>query len=127
MDRQNCFPEEASNIIEITKNRGIKLFISSGSVYTIAYILEKSGKKGDNLRSTMLEILKILNIPSADNIPYINGCKNGIKDLEDAFQYEIARLNNSIEYFVTGNTKDFKNVAENIPKVINPKELLKIL
>lgn len=127
LDRPNCFAEESTNIIAIAENRGINIFISAGSVYTIAYILEKSGKKGNELRNYMVEILQILKVATSDNTPFLNACNNGIKDLEDAFQFEMASLNNSIKYFVTGNTKDFKNVMGNKLKIINPKEMLKFL
>ena len=127
LDRRDTFSEEATKIIQAAENNLIEAYISAGSVYTIAYVLEKSGKKGQVLRDILLQIFNILNIKEVDNTPFINACKRDMRDLEDAFQYEIALYSNKIDYFVTANIKDFiTQDTANLP-VITPSQMVDYL
>ncbi len=126
LNRENCFSKEAKIIIELAENKKLKLFISSGSIYTITYLLQKVIKDSNELRETIIEILGIITIQNCSQNRYIEACKNSINDLEDAFQYEIALSNIEIEYFITGNLKDFKGISNSPLKILNPAQFLKI-
>ena len=95
-------------------------------MYTIAYVLEKSGRKGAELRDSLNYILLIFEIIPTSNTPFQKACLRNMKDLEDAFQYEIA-LSFQLDYFVTANLKDFTSQDTTLLPVINPLKMLAII
>ena len=124
LDRQDTFANEATAIIEAAENNLIEAYISAGTVYTIAYVLEKSGKKGEALRSAMTRLLNLLNVKATDTQPYLAACLRNMKDLEDAFQYEIALYGLKMDYFVTANLKDFATQDQKELPVVTPAQML---
>lgn len=127
LNRDLCFAQEAKQIIELAENKKIILFTSSGSIYTIAYILQKTIKNSNELREALKGILGIITIQNCNQKTYLEACNNHIDDLEDSFQYETAMSNIEIEYFITGNLKDFKTVSKGILKILNPAQFLKLI
>lgn len=126
LDRKDTYADEATQLIEFSEKGKVKLIISSGSLYTITYVLEKSGKKGVVLRNTLKQILALLEVCSSSTNTYINACNLSIKDLEDAYQYQIASENSAM-YFVTGNIKDFLIHTQATLPVLTPDQMLQIL
>lgn len=126
-DRKNVYSIEAYKIMEAVENNIITAYFSSGTIFTITYLLRKSGKKGQELKEIMMEIFKMTNLLEPSIEVYLKACQNDFKDLEDAFQYEIALHHGKINYFITANIKDFKN--QNTPKlpIITPKQLVSLL
>lgn len=124
LDRQDTFGNEATAIIEAAENNLIEAYISAGTVYTVAYVLEKSGKKGEALRSAMTRLLNLLKVKATDTQPYLAACLRNMKDLEDAFQYEIALYGLKMDYFVTANLKDFATQDQKELPVVTPAQML---
>ena len=127
LDRQDTFAEEATKIIEAADNKILEVYISAGSVYTISYVLEKSGLKGEKLRKVLLRIFNILKIAETTNLPFINACQRNMSDIEDAYQYEIALYSNQMDYFVTANIKDFIGQDTTVLPVITPAQMTMFL
>lgn len=127
LERENCFFIEAKQIITLAETKKIDLLISTGSLFTITYLLEKTLKNSIELRKIIKSILTLIKIQNATQIQFSMACENGINDLEDAFQFEIANTNKGIDYFITGNLKDFKNVKNKKLKVLSPIQFLKLL
>ncbi|MES2794910.1 MAG: PIN domain-containing protein [Bacteroidota bacterium] len=127
LDRTNNYAFEATELINFAIQKQIEIYISSGSMFTIAYVLERSGKKGETLKALLTRILELFKIQSTDETPFQLACQSKFKDMEDAFQYEIAMFNNNLNYFVTGNLKEFRNNAVGNLPVITPKQMLKLL
>ncbi|HEV7347904.1 PIN domain-containing protein [Telluribacter sp.] len=127
LDRQDAFADEATSLIEAAESGTIEAFISSGSVYTLAYVLEKSGLKGARLRTTMQQIFRVLHIVETNNAPYQKACLGNMKDLEDAFQYEVALHRKDLSYFVTGNLKDFAVQNTDLLPVVTPIQMIKFI
>ena len=126
LDRQDTFANEATTIIEAAETGKLTAYISAGSVYTLAYVLEKSGRKGTKLRNAMQEVLSILNVMPADNTPYEKACQRPMRDLEDAFQYELAMHGERLDYFVTGNLRDFAAQDTKVLPVVTPAQMVKL-
>lgn len=125
LDRQDTFANEATAILEASEKKNINAYVSAGSIYTIAYVLEKSGKKGEDLRRAMQKVLGIIKVIEADNAPYQKACARDMKDIEDAFQYEVALHNGKLNYFVTANLRDFATQNTASLPVITPAQLLR--
>ena len=85
LDRQDTFADDATTIIEASEKDMIEAYVSAGSIYTIAYVLEKSGKRGEKLRLAMTRVLNLLKVRETDTRPYLLACQSPMKDLEDAF------------------------------------------
>jgi len=127
LDRQDTFADEATAIIDAAEKKKIGAYVSAGSLYTTAYVLEKSGRKGNDLRTAMQKVLGVLNVIKADNTPYQKACERDMKDLEDAFQYEVALHGGRLNYFVTANLRDFATQNTDSLPVITPAQMLKYL
>jgi len=123
LDRQDTFADEATAIVEAAEKGLIEAYISAGSVYTVAYVLEKSGKNGEKLRSAMKGVLSLLKVQETDTRPYLLACQRPMKDLEDAFQYEIALHGPKLDYFVTANLKDFATQNQEKLPVVTPAQM----
>lgn len=124
LQRENCYFKEAKEIIYFAESKKIHIFISQGSLYTITYLLEKTLKNNFELRTIIKQLLKSIKIQSAKQTQFLKAIDNGINDLEDAFQLEIASSNSDIDYFITGNLKDFKNYTKSSLKILNPAQIL---
>ena len=127
LDRQDTFADEATMLIEAAETGKVRAYISAGSVYTIAYVLEKVGKKGTKLRTIMQQVLGILNVCAADSTPYQKACARKMKDLEDAFQYETALHQGELSYFVTGNLRDFATQNTDALPVVTPAQMVRAI
>ncbi len=127
MDRQDTFADEATAIVEAAEKGRIEAHISAGSIYTMAYVLEKGGKKGEELRKTLYNALEILKVRKADDVPYRKACLRNMKDLEDAFQYEVALHGTKLNFFITGNLRDFATTNTDLLPVITPAQMIAFL
>lgn len=125
--REHAFGVEAKRMIQQAEQGKLNLYMSGDSVYTLAYVLEKSGLKGEELKNTLLRILKLIPVISDSTQIYENACLSTSKDLEDAFQYQLALSNPKLNFFITGNTKDFLPFVSEILPVLNPKEFLNLI
>ena len=107
-------------------------YISVGSFYTIAYIVDQGFKKKglnklervDLVRSVLLQILDFTTVIDLDNEVLRNSVDNlSFTDLEDSFQYQAA-LNGDCEMLITINTKDFKGADSSFIKVVTPQQFV---
>ena len=100
-------PLEITKIIFWAGNENIPIFISSGSFYTFAYVLQKNGIKKTELRVKLREYLTMVNIINTDKEIILNGLDSSLSDIEDSFQY-MAAANEKCDYLITSNLADFK-------------------
>lgn len=107
-------------------------YISVGSFYTIAYIVDQGFKrKGlnklervDLVRSVLLQILDFTTVVGINNESLRHSVNNrSFTDLEDGFQYQVA-LNGDCDMLVTLNTKDFKGINSSLIKVVTPQQFV---
>lgn len=127
LDRQHTFSEEATTIIRMAETKAIDVSISGGSLYTVAYVLEKSGLRDKELKTNVLRILKLVSIVPDSNTIYANACLNSFKDLEDAFQYEIAKSDKKTDFFITGSLKHYTPYELKQLPVVSPSGFLNII
>lgn len=107
-------------------------YISVGSFYTIAYVVDQGFKrKGftkqervELVRSVLLQILDFTTVVEIDNETLRNGINDlSFIDLEDSFQHQVA-VAGGCDMLVTLNIKDFKGVDVSAIKVVTPKQFV---
>lgn len=128
LDREDTFAEEATSLFQAAEENRLTIYISSGSVYTVAYVLHRAGKRGQKQRDALLSFLDLVQVAGADKDTFVMASKlMTITDLEDGFQYQTALGNSSIQYFVTGNTKDFRLADQSQLSVVTPADMVALL
>ena len=100
-------PIEITYIIFWAENENIPIFISSGSFYTFAYVLQKNGIKGNQLRNKLRAYLTFLNIINTDKEALLKGLDSSFIDIEDSFQY-MGAVQEKCDYLITSNIIDFE-------------------
>lgn len=127
LDRRDTFAEEVMTLFTLAEEGRIRIWVSSGTLYTVAYVLFKANKRGQKLRATMKDFLSLVEVVPAGKSTFLSACEmDEMFDLEDAFQYQIALQTESL-YFVTGNIQDFRTGQRPDLPVLTPAELLNIL
>ena len=119
-----AFADEAGKIFAMSEEGKIYCYISTGSLYTLAYVLEKAIKDVDIVRNKLLQYLTFLtpvsNLPSNFEQALYD---MSFDDIEDAFQYYTA-LQAGCNFFVTVNVNDFiKGEIKKLP-VFKPDDYL---
>jgi len=120
-----AFADEAEKIFILSELGEINCYTSAGTLYTMAYVLEKAIKNIDTVREKLLLYLTLVtpvsNLP--DNFEQAISDK-AFGDIEDAFQY-YAALQIGCSFFVTANIKDFKRGETIKLPVLKPDEYLR--
>lgn len=119
-----AFADEAEKIFSMSEQGKIVCYVSTGSLYTLAYILEKALKNINLVREKLLLYLTLITPVSC--LPhYFEQAINdkAFDDIEDAFQYYTA-LRSDCDFFITANVKDFKKGEMNNLPVLKPDNYL---
>ncbi len=113
---RNKFIEDAGELMKMAFEGKITAFISASSVTDIYYIVQKYKTKEKALEF-IKKLILFIGIAGVDKIVIENAINSNFADFEDVVQ-NFSASNNSIEYIITRNVKDFKNSELN---VIEPK------
>jgi len=119
-----AFADEAGKIFAMSEEGKIYCYISAGSLYTLAYVLEKAIKDINIVKNKLLLYLTFLTPVS--NLPYNFEqalYDKSFDDIEDAFQYYTA-LQAGCNFFVTVNVKDFQKGEIGKLPVFKPDDYL---
>lgn len=121
--RETGQPYEAKFLISWAFDNKITLLFSQGSFYTFAYVLQKNGIKGNELRIKLRQYLTIVDIVNTDKDILLKGLDSTFTDIEDSFQYMTA-VNEKCDYLITSNIADFKphKIRQTVP--ITPLEFV---
>lgn len=123
---------EAQTILRIleTARLGNSFYISEGSFYTLAYLIdrlmrrkdihnpERTEKNKEILRG-VLDLFHVAHAGESGLQATLDG--NEFTDLEDGFQYQAA-LSCHADILLTINIKDFKNASSGPVKIMTPQE-----
>lgn len=121
-------------ILNLIYEKKINGYISSGTIYTLSYLVEQylkeQGKRNPGrlkeLRELLTSIASCFSIIDMPTEEYLNAISNEkFKDVEDSFQYQMAKCN-GCDVLLTINIKDFKLMREATEemKVLTPAEFL---
>lgn len=123
--------ESVRILFDMLEDRVHTGYISVGSFYTIAYIVDQGFKrkgiqKPERLsfvRSVLLKVLDLVEVIGNSKEELLNGVNDlSFTDLEDSFQYQVS-LSGSCDCIITINIKDFKGISNSM-KVYTPQQFL---
>ncbi|ODS86094.1 MAG: hypothetical protein ABS46_01425 [Cytophagaceae bacterium SCN 52-12] len=124
LDRSQYYADEATRILHWCATGLLEGFISSASVYTLTYVLERGGYQNDALRQKLETYLSWVTPLPTDALVFKSAFDSNFRDLEDAYQYHTA-LHTKMNYFVTGNLKDFDSGdAISLLTVLSPADFV---
>ena len=121
----------AHRLFEVLQAQGHTVFISSGSFYSMVFLVDKYLKKelgvfGDDrivaIRQIMSSVLKVVSVAGHDNESLLRGINDGrFTDLEDSCQHQAA-VKAGCDCLISFNLKDYANGAS--IKAMTPREFL---
>lgn len=133
----NIFPEfidrraqynEVCLLIDAIHDGHFEACISTGCMYTLAFLFERSLKRLDVHRPELTKQLRgylaeVLDLATVVDIPH-SGVEMAVynetfTDIEDSFQYQCA-LENDCDALVTINIDDYKNADQSHLEILTP-------
>lgn len=119
------FVNESYELFKAQYNNLAQLYTTASIILNVQYTGNKLLGKiiAKNAIKELLSFIKIC-ITSKETI--LKAYNSSFSDIEDGVQYYSAATDKSIDFFVTRNTKDYKNADEHL-KIIMPSEAIKIL
>ena len=123
LDRKGFF-DDSSAVFQKFEDGEVLLFTSTSIIINAQYVGQKQIGK-DECRFAINYLLNYFFIMEATITLVKKAYKSKFSDIEDAIQYYTATQNESIDYFITRNTKDFK-AGESRMRVVTPSQFLKI-
>ena len=123
LDRKEFF-DDSSAIFQKFENNEVLLFTSTSIIINAQYVGQQ--QIGKNQCKFVINYLLDYFLIIEANIALLKKAYNSkFSDMEDAIQYYTATQNESIDYFITRNTKDFRAGDSGI-SVVTPTQFLKI-
>lgn len=118
------------SILAGVRDKKYEGLISQGSVYTLAFLIERSLKAREihkpeqtvqlrRLLKSVLNLFEPIGIKRKEMIEAV--CNQAFTDIEDSFQYQCA-LENRCDVLLTINAKDFKNVGQKQVEILTPTQ-----
>ena len=120
--------EQVCQLIDSIHDGKYDAFISTGCIYTLSFLFERSLKRQDIHRPELTKRLRgylaeVLDLATVVDIPH-SGIEMAVyneafSDIEDSFQYQCA-LENDCDALVTINIEDYKNADQSHIEIMTP-------
>lgn len=124
-DARRSEHETAVQLFDFAEKNILAAHSSETVLNTTVYILRKEFRT-DSMKTMLNHLLNFLDILPCSNTSYRRALQLSANDLEDAVLYQLA-IDRKLDYFVTSNKKDFKNMESPLLPVVSAKELMKLL
>lgn len=124
-DARRSEHETAVQLFDCAEKNIVAAKTSETALNTTVYILRKEFRT-DAMKAMLNDLLSFLDILPCSNALYRRALLLNANDLEDAVLYQLA-LESRLDYFVTSNKKDFKNMVSPLLPVVSAKEMMKLL
>jgi len=122
---RNEFFDESSAIFKLFENGEVILYTSSAIIINAQYVGQRLIPQ-QKCKAAIYYLLDYF-ILLETNINIIKKAyQSGFADIEDAVQYYTATQNNTIDFFITRNIKDFKAGKDDI-RVLSPRQFINLL
>ncbi len=126
--------EDVNQVMFWVDEHKCDLYLSAGSVYTMAYSIDNHWRKTTNytkdqrlemLREILITLFNRFITANINSDAFLRAVENDLfTDLEDSFQWQNTIVS-ECDVILTLNIKDFKNVRDSkCPKVLSPKEFI---
>lgn len=108
----------------------VECYVSSGSFYTLTYLIGSNFKdqkitnprRLKKLREVLHQLLSLFHIWSIEQADFVNAVNDlAFKDLEDSYQYQTA-ISAQCAVLLTINKKDFVHSNQESIEVLTPQE-----
>lgn len=117
-----------SQIFDAIEDGKLKAVVSTGCIYTLAYVirieLKRMGvfrpEQTERLRSTLNTILGLVSTANLSHRNAINGINDtAFDDVEDSFQYQCAKQS-KCDVLLTINLRDYRNADASKIEILSP-------
>ncbi|MBO4826856.1 MAG: hypothetical protein J5506_06450 [Prevotella sp.] len=124
--------EQVCLLIDSILEKRFSAFISTGSLYTLAFLFERSLKRQDvhrpelttRLRGYLDEVLSMATLVELSHAGAVRAISpNGLCDIEDSFQYQCA-IENHCDVFITINIHDFEKKNTKVMEILTPLQFV---
>ncbi len=115
----------AIEIFSLTERKLLKGYISESIISTTAWLLRKDYST-KQLRYIFAEMLELFTLLPCNERSCKEAFNSNIPDIEDSVLYHVA-LNHRMDYFITNDKTDFKNVNQKILPVITSPQFISLL
>lgn len=121
--------ESLLSAIEDGKLKGV---ISTGCVYTLAYLVRMGFKRQGihrpeqtlRVRKTLTSVLTLATVANVSHKRIMDAIKDlSFDDVEDSFQYQCA-LQSKCDYLITINLHDYSNADTSQIRILSPEEFV---
>ena len=137
----NIFPEfidrraqykEVCMLIDAIHDGHFEAYVSTGCMYTLAFLFERSLKRLDvhrpeltkRLRGYLAEVMDLSTVLDLSHAGVELAVYNeAFSDIEDSFQYQCA-LENGCDVLITINIDDYKNADQSKMEILTPSEFI---
>ena len=119
-------------ILDAIEDGKIEAFVSTGSIYTMTYLLTQGLKRNnihrpeqtEKLRETLLGVTHLCHVIDISHQSVIHAVENlSFTDLEDSYQFQCAKQN-GCSHLITINTRDYKNAFIPSLEIISPTDFV---
>jgi predicted nucleic acid-binding protein len=119
------FHEEAKMLFMHLTKDSFTAYISESVITTTPYLIRKE-YSANEINAILKNLNLKLKILSCTNAFVTSALHTNPPDFEDALLYQVA-LHHQMDYFVTGNVKDFTKIQQPALPVIRARDLDKLL
>ena len=119
------FFAESFELFKAQYDSHAQLFTTASVILNVQYAGNKLLSK-TVARAAVQKLLSFLKICITDKRTLIKAYSSSFADVGDAVQYYSAVADNSVDFFVTRNVKDYRTADEHL-KIITPAEAIKVL
>lgn len=128
--RNKCEPVRV--ILHAIEDGTITGVISSGSLYTLTYLLTMGLKRNsvyrpeqtERLRDLLRHIVSLCTVVDTSHTQLVTAINDeSFADIEDSYQYRCA-LQNGCTHLITINTKDFSRADHSFIEIISPEDFI---
>ena len=116
------FFEESSAIFKLFENDEVLLYTSSTIIINAQYVAQKFIQR-EKCRKAIYYLLDYFILLEANMETIKRAYESGFRDIEDAIQYYTATRDDTIDFFITRNVKDFR-AGENNIRVLSPRQFV---
>jgi predicted nucleic acid-binding protein len=103
----------------------VNLYTTPSIILNVQYVSQKIIGKS-KAAELIKKLVLLFEISLTSKEIMLKAYNSSFADIEDAVQYYSAVADKAIDFFVTRNTKDYKNADEHL-KIVTPAEAIKIL
>jgi predicted nucleic acid-binding protein len=103
----------------------VNLYTTPSIILNVQYVSQKIIGKS-KAAELIKKLILLFEVSLTSKETMLKAYNSSFADIEDAVQYYSAVADKAIDFFVTRNTKDYKNADEHL-KIVTPAEAIKIL